>query len=98
MSIIGPIVAAARAARAAQIATRITGGIKGAKTVEKIYQEGSAAPIAGSVKSQAQINAEGIAKARQSIGLPAKPTAQEIASRASKEKARLQTPRIKRGN
>jgi hypothetical protein len=39
---IAGIVAAARLARAAQVATRTASGIKTAKTVEKIYREGSA--------------------------------------------------------
>ena len=49
------------------------------------------------VKSQAQINAEGVANARTAMGLPPKPTAQEIAARASREKASLMKSRIKRG-
>jgi hypothetical protein len=49
------------------------------------------------VKSQAQINAEGAANARTAMGLSPKPTAQEIAARASREKASLMKSRIKRG-
>ena len=73
---IAAIVAAARLARAAQVATRTASGIKTAKTVEKIYREGSASPITGApVKSQSQINAEGIAKAREALKMPPKGTA-----------------------
>jgi len=49
------------------------------------------------VKSQAQINAEGVANARVALGLPPKPTAQELASRSSKEKISLMKSRIKKG-
>jgi hypothetical protein len=96
MAGIAAIVAAVRAARLAQAATRSTGGITGAKTVGKDFAEGKAAPIIP--KTQAQINAEGIAKGRAALGLSPKPTAQEIAARASKEKASLMKSRIKRGN
>lgn len=100
MSFIGPVVGRTVAGKAAvevakKLAVRIAGGIKGAKTVDKVYAEGSAAPIA---KSQAEINAEGVANARKAMGLSEKPTPQEIASRTAKENLRLQTPRIKRGN
>ena len=64
------IVAAVRLARAAQIATRTAGGIKSAKTVQKVYKEGSAAPA----RTQAQINAEGIAKAKEALKMPPKGT------------------------
>ena len=46
-------------------------------------------------RTQDQINAEGIAKAREAMGLPPKPTAQEIASRTARENLNLQKPRIK---
>jgi hypothetical protein len=73
---IAAIVAAARLARAAQVATRTASGIKTAKTVEKIYKEGSASPITSTpTKSQSQINAEGISKAREALKMPAKGTA-----------------------
>jgi len=49
------------------------------------------------VKSQAQINAEGNAKARAALGLPPRATTQETASRASREKIALMKSRIKRG-
>ena len=93
---IAGIVAAVRAARLAQAATRSTGGITGSKTVSKVFAEGKAPPIVP--KTQAQINAEGAAKARAAMGLSPKPSAQEIASRASKEKIALMKNRIKRGN
>lgn len=48
-------------------------------------------------KSQAQINAEGKAKARAALGLSPKATSQELASRASKEKIAMMKSRIKRG-
>ena len=102
-----PMIAAGIAARAVakKIATRAVGGItgKGAKTVNPVYQnvrattddiQKNSVKIA---KSQAQINAEGIAKGRAAMGLPPKPTAQEIAARASREKASLMKSRIKRG-
>jgi hypothetical protein len=102
-----PMIAAGIAARAVakKIATRAVGGItgKGAKTVNPVYRNVRATTDAiqkNSVKiakSQAQINAEGIAKGRAAMGLPPKPTAQEIAARASREKASLMKSRIKRG-
>jgi len=102
-----PMIAAGIAARAVakKIATRAVGGItgKGAKAVNPVYKNVRATTDAiqkNSVKiakSQAQINAEGIAKGRAAMGLPPKPTAQEIAARASREKASLMKSRIKRG-
>ena len=77
------IVAAARLARAIQSATRTAGGIKSAKTVQKVYREGSAAPA----RSQAQINAEGIAKAREALNMPPKGTA--AAKNAAESRKRL---------
>ena len=101
------MIAAGIAARAAakKIATRAVGGItgKGAKTVNPVYQNVKTTTDAiqrNSVKvvrSQAQINAEGAAKARAAMGLPPKPTAQEIAARSSREKIELMRSRIKRG-
>jgi hypothetical protein len=93
------IVAAARLARAAQVATRTASGIKTAKTVDKLYKEGSAPPITGApVKTQAQINAEGIAKAKEALKMPPKGTvsarnAEESRKRASE--AVLYKSRIK---
>jgi hypothetical protein len=89
---IAGIVAAARLARAAQVATRTASGIKTAKTVEKIYREGSAAPIVSApTKSQSQINAEGIAKARAALNMPAKgTTAAKNADEARKRAAEAQ--------
>jgi hypothetical protein len=81
---IAAIVAAARLARAAQVAARTVGGIKGAKTVGKIYQEGSAPPIA---RTQAQITEEGIAKARTALGT-SKPDPKAVARRITQDKAR----------
>lgn len=69
---IAAIVAAVRAARLAQAATRSTGGIKGAGTVGKVFAEGKAPPIVP--KPQAQINAEGLAKIRQTLNIPEKGT------------------------
>jgi len=102
-----PMIAAGIAARAVakKIATRAVGGItgKGAKAVNPVYKNVRATTDAIQknsvkiVKSQAQINAEGIAKGRAAMGLPPKPTAQEIAARASREKASLMKSRIKRG-
>ena len=98
------MIAAGIAARAAakKIATRAVGGItgKGAKAVNPVYKNTTDAIQRNSVKvvkSQAQINAEGAAKARTAMGLPPKPTAQEIAARASREKVSLMKSRIKRG-
>jgi hypothetical protein len=65
---IAALVAAARLARAIQSATRTAGGIKTAKTVQKVYKEGSAPPA----RTQQQINEEGIAKAKEALGLPPK--------------------------
>jgi hypothetical protein len=96
---IAALVAAARLARAAQVATRTASGIKTAKTVEKIYKEGSASPIVSApTKSQSQINAEGIAKAREALKMPAKGTpaaknAEEARKRAAE--AQLHKSRIK---
>jgi hypothetical protein len=93
------IVAAARLARAAQVATRTASGIKTAKTVDKLYKEGSAPPITGTpAKTQAQINAEGIAKSREALKMPPKNTvsarnAEESRKRASE--ASLYKSRIK---
>ncbi len=96
---IAALVAAARLARAAQLATRTASGIKTAKTVEKIYKEGSASPIVSApTKSQSQINAEGIAKAREALKMPPKGTvaaknADEARKRAAE--AQLYKSRIK---
>jgi hypothetical protein len=99
-----PMIAAGIAARAAakKIATRAVGGItgKGSKAVNPVYRNTTDAIQRNSVKvvkSQAQINAEGAAKARVAMGLPPKPTAQEIAARSSREKIALMRSRIKRG-
>ncbi len=98
------MIAAGIAARAAakKIATRAVGGItgKGSKAVNPVYRNTTDAIQRNSVKvvkSQAQINAEGAAKARVAMGLPPKPTAQEIAARSSREKIALMRSRIKRG-
>lgn len=90
MSIIGPIVAAARTARAAQIATRVAGGIRGAKTVEKVYREGTTPPIEASK-----------AKIRKDLGIPEKGTPEYSKWQAGLAKQRdrdLSKSRIKRGN
>lgn len=79
---IAVIVAAARAARAIQLATRTAGGIKSAKTVEKVYREGSAPPA----RTQAEINAEGAAKAREILGV-SKPDPKAVARRMTQDKA-----------
>jgi hypothetical protein len=99
-----PMIAAGIAARAAakKIATRAVGGItgKGSKAVNPVYRNTTDAIQRNSVKvvkSQAQINAEGAAKARVAMGLPPKQTAQEIAARSSREKIALMRSRIKRG-
>jgi hypothetical protein len=99
-----PMIAAGIAARAAakKIATRAVGGItgKGSKAVNPVYRNTTDAIQRNSVKvvkSQAQINAEGAAKARVATGLPPKQTAQEIAARSSREKIALMRSRIKRG-
>ena len=98
------MIAAGIVARAVakKLASRAAGGItgKGAKAVNPVYRNTTDAIQRNSVKvvkSQAQINAEGAAKARAAMGLPPKPTAQEIAARASREKASLMKSRIKRG-
>ena len=103
-----PLIAAGIAARAAagKIATRAIGGIVGAgsKTVNPVYRnttntiQQNSVKVVPAKKTQAQINSEGAAKARAAMGLSPKPTAQEIASRASREKIALMTNRIKRGN
>jgi len=84
---IAGIVAAVRAARLAQAATRSTGGITGAKTVGKDFAEGKAAPIVP--KTQAQINAEGLAKIKKALNLPEKgtPAARKISSQIKKDSA-----------
>jgi hypothetical protein len=90
VSIIGPIVAAAKTARAAQIATRVVGGIRGAKTVEKIYKEGSTPPIEASK-----------AKIRKDLGIPEKGTPEYNKWQANLARQRdrdLSKNRIKRGN
>jgi hypothetical protein len=99
-----PMIAAGIAARAAakKIATRAVGGItgKGSKAVNPVYRNTTDAIQRNSVKvvkSQAQINAEGAAKARVAMGLTPKQTAQEIAARSSREKIALMRSRIKRG-
>jgi hypothetical protein len=79
---IAALVAAARAARAIQLATRTAGGIKSAKTVEKVYKEGSAPPA----RTQAQINEEGIAKAREALGV-SKPDPKAVARKITQDKA-----------
>jgi hypothetical protein len=79
---IAALVAAARAAHAIKLATRTAGGIKSAKTVEKIYREGSAPPA----RTQAQINAEGIAKAREALGV-SKPDPKAVARKITQDKA-----------
>ena len=92
---IAAIVAAARLARAAQVATRTAGGIKNASTVSKVYREGAAAPI---TKTQAQITEDGLAKARAAIGVPPKnTTAGKIAEESRKRAAEshLKKTRIK---
>ena len=97
-----PIIAAGIAARAVakKLTTRVVGGItgRGAQTVNPFYRNQTDAIQKNSVKvvkSQVQINAEGAAKARAAMGLPPKPTPTEIASRAAKEKLKLQKPRIR---
>jgi hypothetical protein len=84
---IAGIVAAVRAARLAQAATRSTGGITGAKTVGKDFAEGKAAPIIP--KTQAQINAEGLAKIKEALKIPEKgtPAANKISSQIKKDNA-----------
>jgi hypothetical protein len=79
---IAALVAAARAAHAIKLATRTAGGIKSAKTVEKIYREGSAPPA----RTQAQINEEGIAKAREALGV-SKPDPKAVARKITQDKA-----------
>jgi len=100
---LGPAALAALRLIAAAKLARKTGGIVGAgsqavnpafKNMTSTIQNNSVKVI----KTQAQTNAEGAAKARASMGLPPKPTVQEIAARISKEKASLMKSRIKRGN
>jgi hypothetical protein len=68
---IAAIVAAARLARAAQVALKSAPSIKTSKAVQKLYREGSASPIVSTpTRSQAQINAEGIAKAKEALKMP----------------------------
>ena len=67
---IAGIVAAVRAARLAQAATRTTGGITGAKTVGKDFAEGKAPPIFNKTPSIA----ESQAKIRQILNIPEKGT------------------------
>lgn len=111
MSFIGPIVGRTVAGKVAgqaakKLAVRIVGGIKGAKTVDKVYSEGSAGPISHvkvvpPKKTQAQINEEGLEKARAAIGMPPKGTPQrENFDRQiiAQQNARLLKSRIKRGN
>ncbi len=90
-------------------AARVIGGImgKGSKSINPVYKNQgfseavlktpSYTPKNSLAKTQAQINSEGAAKARAAMGLPPKPTAQEVASRASKEKVSLMKSRIKKG-
>jgi hypothetical protein len=80
---IAALAAAARAARVIQSATRTTGGIKTAKTVQKVYKEGSAAPA----RTQAQINADGIAKAKEALRMPREGT--PAAKNAAESRKRL---------
>jgi hypothetical protein len=82
---IAAIVAAVRAARLAQAASRTTGGIKGAGTVGKVFAEGKAPPIVP--KPQAQTNAEGLKKIREALNLPEKgtPAANKISSQIKKD-------------
>lgn len=65
-----PLTPKALAALIAKI--RTAGGITEAKTVSKDFAEGKAPPIVP--KTQAQINAEGLAKAKQSLNFPEKGT------------------------
>jgi len=100
---LGPAALAALRVISAAKTARSTGGIVGAgsKAVNPIYKNMTETIQSNSVKvtkTQAQINAEGIAKGRAAMGLSPKPTAQEIAARASREKASLMKNRIKRGN
>ena len=67
---IAALVAAVRAARLAQAATRSTGGITGAKTVGKDFAEGKAPPIPNKPPSIA----ESQAKIRQTLNIPEKGT------------------------
>jgi hypothetical protein len=96
---IAAIVAAARLARAAQAVAKSAPSIKTAKTVDKLYREGSASPIVSApARSQAQINAEGIAKSREALKMPAKgTTAAKNASESRKRaaEASLYKSRIK---
>ena len=99
---LGPAALAALRLIAAAKLARKTGGIVGAgsNAVTPAFKNMTNTIQNNSVKltkTQAQINAEGVANARTALGLPAKPTAQEIAARASREKAKLMKSRIKRG-
>ena len=82
---IAGLVAAVRAARLAQAATRSTGGITGAKTVGKDFAEGKAPPIVNKTPSIA----ESQAKIRQILNIPEKgtPAANKIASQIKKDNA-----------
>jgi len=66
---------------------RMVGGIKGVKTVSKDFAEGMAPPIVP--KTQAQINAEGLAKIKKALNLPEKgtPAASKISSQIKKDSA-----------
>lgn len=77
---LGPIALAALAN-----AIRVAGGIKKAKTVNKVFSEGSAPPIIP--KTQTQINAEGLKKIRETLNLPEKgtPAANKILSKRKKD-------------
>jgi hypothetical protein len=79
---LGPIALAALAN-----AIRVAGGIKKASTVNKVFAEGMAPPIVP--RTQAQINAEGLAKIRQTLKIPEKgtPAANKISSQIKKHNA-----------
>jgi hypothetical protein len=99
---LGPAALAALRVISAAKAARTTGGIVGAgsKAVDPAFKNMTNTIQNNSVKvakTQAQINAEGAAKARAALGLPPKPTVQEIAARASRENASLTKSRIKKG-
>jgi hypothetical protein len=85
---IAAIVAAARLARAAQAVAKSAPSIKTAKTVQKVYKEGSAPPISATpARSQAQINAEGIAKSREALKMPSKGTVSARNAEESRKRA-----------
>jgi hypothetical protein len=85
---IAAIVAAARLARTAQVALRGAPSVKTAKTVNKVYKEGSAPPISATpAKTQAQINAEGIAKSREALKMPSKGTVSARNAEESRKRA-----------